>query len=222
MTRRLKLSRFNITPLNSGFIEIFQPRTPPPPPPPPPTISLTAIAITNPNSATSIVNASAAHAGFPIIGITSEVEDGRTVTITIVNSANQVVYTGTTTVTNGSWLLEISSAAAKLIPDGNYTVIADVTNASGNTGARVEGGTNRHGSGGAEPAGPDCSIRQRQLERGQNHQCHHADGDRQRRRGRRHGDAVRHQRHGAGDGGGGRLRATGRSPARRCPMAFIS
>ena len=124
----------NITPLNSGFIEILQPRTPPPPPPPPPTISLTAIAIANPNSAISIVNASAAHAGFPIVGITSEVEDGRTVTITIVNSANQVVYTGTTTVTNGSWLLEISSAAAKLIPDGNYTVIADVTNALGNTG----------------------------------------------------------------------------------------
>ena len=80
------------------------------------------------------MNASAANAGFPIVGITSEVEDGRTVTITIVNSANQVVYTGTTTVTNGSWLLEISSAAAKLIPDGNYTVIADVTNALGNTG----------------------------------------------------------------------------------------
>ena len=131
---RTEIVTNNITPLNSGFIEIFQPRTPPPPPPPPPTISLTAIAITNPNSATSIVNASAAHAGFPIIGITSEVEDGRTITITIVNSANQVVYTGTTTVTNGSWLLEISSAAAKLIPDGNYTVIADVTNASGNTG----------------------------------------------------------------------------------------
>ena len=152
--------------------------------------------VPSPNSAIlSIVNASARqYPAFTIVGITSEVEDGRTVTITIVNSANQVVYTGTTTVTNGSWLLEISSAAAKLIPDGNYTVIADVTNASGNTGHASKTVLIDTVAAALEPAGPDCSIRQRQLERGQNHQCHHADGGRQRCRGRRHGDAVRHQR----------------------------
>ena len=77
------------------------------------------------------MNASAAHAGFPIIGTTSGVEDGRTVTITIVNSSNQVVYSGTTTVTNGTWSVEISSAAAKLIPDGSYTVTADASDAAG-------------------------------------------------------------------------------------------
>ena len=110
---------------------IFVPPPQAAPPPPEPTISLTAIAITNPSSATSIVNASAAHAGFPIIGTTSGVEDGRTVTITIVNSSNQVVYSGTTTVTNGNWSVEISSAAASFIPDGSYTVIADVSDAAG-------------------------------------------------------------------------------------------
>ena len=112
-----------------GFIFVPPPQAAPPPPEP--TISLTAIAITNPSSATSIVNASEAHAGFPIIGITSGIEDGRTVTITIVNSSNQVVYSGTTTVTNGTWLVEISSAVAKLIPDGNYTVRADASDTAG-------------------------------------------------------------------------------------------
>ena len=111
---------------------IFVPPPQAAPPPPAPIISLTAIAITNPSTAISIVNASAAHAGFPIIGTTSGVEEGRTVTITIVNSSNQVVYSGTATVTNGNWSVEISSAVAKLIPDGSYTVTADTSDAAGN------------------------------------------------------------------------------------------
>ena len=97
------------------------------------------------------MNASAAHAGFPIIGTTSGVEDGRTVTITIVNSSNQVVYSGTTTVTNGTWSVEISSAAAKLIPDGSYTVTADTSDAAGNPAPQAtKSVTGRHDSGGAD------------------------------------------------------------------------
>ena len=103
----------------------------PPPSPQAPTIALTAIAITNPSSATSIVNASAATAGFPITGTTSGVEDGRTVTVAIVNSSNQVVYSGTATVANGAWTVDISSTDAKLIPDGSYTVTASVSNETG-------------------------------------------------------------------------------------------
>jgi hypothetical protein len=104
----------------------------PPPSPQAPTIALTAIAITSPSSAVSIVNASAANSGFLITGTTAGVEEGRTVTVAIVNSAHQIVYNGTATVTNGTWSVDISSTDAKGLPDGSYTVTADVLNAEGN------------------------------------------------------------------------------------------
>ncbi len=96
-----------------------------------PTIALTAIAIRSPSTAVSIVNAGAANSGFLITGTTAGVEEGRTVTVAIVNSSHQVVYNGTATITNGTWSVDISSTDAKELPDGSYTVTADVLNAAG-------------------------------------------------------------------------------------------
>src|SRR5262249_25180237 len=70
--------------------------------------------------------------GVNIAGTTTGVDDGGVVTITIVDSSNHVVYSGTATVTNGSWLVNISSTDAKGLADGSYIVTADVSNAAGN------------------------------------------------------------------------------------------
>jgi FecR protein len=274
---------------------IFVPLIAPPPPQTAPTITLAAIAITNPGTGISILNASEANAGFSITGTTSGVENGRTVTIAIVDGSNQAVHRWTTAVTNGNWSVNVGPGAAKSIADGSYMVTADVSDAAGTPasqawrtimvdetvpsapvitfadqsasaaapliqgpplahhaalaavplthgaapltltitaeagstvnvyrdgvllgtatestpGQRLQlhrdrnrpcrqhqlgiGGVprhHRHDGSGAEHAGIDGRVRQRQLEHGQHHQCHHAGGDRQRRRGGRHGHAV--------------------------------
>ncbi len=104
------------------------------PPPivlPPPTLAITGIAGQIGVAANDIINASEANAGVGITGITSGVEDGRVVTVTIVNSSNQVVYSGTATVANSAWSINISPPEAKSLADGIYTLTADVTNAAG-------------------------------------------------------------------------------------------
>src|SRR5262249_47849317 len=80
----------------------------------------------------NIINANQANAGVGITGTTSGVEDGGVVTITIIDGSNQVVFITTTTVTNGTWLINLSSTDAKALADGSYTVTADVSNAAGN------------------------------------------------------------------------------------------
>ena len=98
---------------------------------PAPTLAITSIAGQIGVSASDIINASKASAGVEITGITSGVEDGRVVTITIVNGSNQVVYSSTATVANNTWLVNLSPAEAKSLADGDYTLTADVTNAAG-------------------------------------------------------------------------------------------
>ena len=99
--------------------------------PPAPTLAITSIAGQIGVNATDIINASEANTGVEITGITSGVENGRVVTVTIVNSSNQVVYSGTATVSNNSWLIDLSPAAAKTLADGIYTLTADTSNAAG-------------------------------------------------------------------------------------------
>ena len=102
-----------------------------PPPPPPPTVAITSIAGQIGIAADNIINAARADAGVEITGATSGVADGRIVTVTIVNSSNQVVYSGTATVTNNTWLINIDPAEAKALGDGIYTLTADTSNAAG-------------------------------------------------------------------------------------------
>src|SRR5262249_24564418 len=92
----------------------------------PPTIAIGAIIGNN------VVNVSAADAGFAITGTTSDAENGRPVTINIVDSSGRVVESFATTVTNNAWSVNVSSADAKLLHDGSYTVTADVSDAAGN------------------------------------------------------------------------------------------
>jgi len=106
---------------------------PSPPPPPPPTLEITAIGGQIDVAANNIINAAEANAGFLITGATSGVEDGRIVTVTIVDGSNRVVYSGTATVTNNTWSINISPAQAKTLADGIDTLTADVTNAAGAT-----------------------------------------------------------------------------------------
>jgi Bacterial Ig-like domain/FecR protein/Peptidase M10 serralysin C terminal len=106
-------------------------RPPPPPPPPPPTLEITGIGGQIGIAADNIINAAKADAGVPITGTTSGVENGRIVTVTIVDSSNQVVYSGTATVTSNTWSISVLPAEAKALADGIYTLTADVSNTAG-------------------------------------------------------------------------------------------
>jgi hypothetical protein len=104
----------------------------PPPPPTPPTLLITGIAGQIGVAADNIINVARANAGVEITGTTSGVEDGRIVTVTLADSSNHVVYSGTATVTSGTWSINLSPAEAKALADGIYTLTADTTNAAGN------------------------------------------------------------------------------------------
>jgi hypothetical protein len=82
-------------------------------------------------AAENIINVARANAGVEITGTTSGVEDGRIVTITLADPSNHVVYSGTATVTNGTWSINLDPAEAKALADGIYTLTADTTNAAG-------------------------------------------------------------------------------------------
>ena len=105
----------------------------PPPltPPPPPTVAITSIAGQIGIAADNIINAARADAGVEITGATSGVADGRIVTVTIVDSSDLVVYSGTATVTNSTWSINLDPPDAKALADGIYTLMADTTNAAG-------------------------------------------------------------------------------------------
>ena len=105
----------------------------PPPPPPPPTLDITEIGGAIDVAANNIINVARADAGVQITGTTSGVEDARIVTVTIVDGSGQVVYSGTATVTDNTWSINISPAQAKTLVDGMDTLTAVVTNAAGDS-----------------------------------------------------------------------------------------
>ena len=82
------------------------------------------------NSANTL-NASGASTGLAISGTTDGVENGQTVTVTIVNSSGVAVETFTTTVANNAWSVNVSPTNAQALSDGSYTVTANVSNALG-------------------------------------------------------------------------------------------
>jgi len=103
------------------------------PPPPTPTLAITSIGGQIAIAGDDIINAAKADAGVEITGATSGVEDGRIVTVAILDGANHVVYSGTATVNHGAWLVDVSPAEAKALADGFYTLTADVSNAAGHS-----------------------------------------------------------------------------------------
>jgi hypothetical protein len=91
-----------------------------------PTITINTIAGDN------IVNATEASSGFAIRGTTVGVENGRIVTVKILNSANTIVDTYTATDNSNAWSVNVTSAQATALADGSYTVIANVSDKAGN------------------------------------------------------------------------------------------
>ena len=92
----------------------------------PPTIAINTIV------GTSVVNVNTASSGFAIAGTTTDAENGQPVTVKIVDSSGQVVDTFATTLTNNAWSVNVTSAEAKSLHDGTYTVTADVSDSAGN------------------------------------------------------------------------------------------
>src|SRR4029077_2419543 len=92
----------------------------------PPTIAINTIASNN------VVTTSNAASGFAIGGTTVGAENGRSVTVAILNSAQAVVDSYTTTDQNNAWSVTVTSAQATALADGSYTVTANVSDLAGN------------------------------------------------------------------------------------------
>ena len=75
--------------------------------------------------------------------------NGQTATITIVDSANTVKDTYTTTVTAGAWSVNVTAAQAQGLADGSYSIKANLSDAAGNAATTASAGD--HG-------GRDCAI----------------------------------------------------------------
>ena len=89
-----------------------------------------AIAITTPIAGDNVVNAAEAAAGFTIQGTTTGIADGQTATITIVNSANTVLFTFNPVVSGNAW--SVTVPGTDHLADGSYTIKADVSDGVGN------------------------------------------------------------------------------------------
>ena len=59
--------------------------------------------------------------------------DGQPITVDIVNAANVVVDSFTTTESGGNWSVDLTKAEAKALNDGSYTVTASVSDVAGNS-----------------------------------------------------------------------------------------
>ena len=90
-----------------------------------PTIDINTIAGNN------IITKSVAGAGFSISGNTTSVEDGQTVSIAILNSANVTVENFTSTDQSNAWSVNVTSSQAAQLADGKYTVTANVSDLAG-------------------------------------------------------------------------------------------
>lgn len=96
-----------------------------------PTIVIETIAIDNK------VNANEANAGFAISGTTGGAENGRIVTVTVINALSTVVNTYTATITDNAWAVNVAASDATLIADGSYNVKAEASDLAGNTASTL-------------------------------------------------------------------------------------
>ncbi|MBV9754772.1 MAG: hypothetical protein JO188_19795 [Hyphomicrobiales bacterium] len=90
-----------------------------------PTININTIAGNN------IITKSVAGAGFSISGNTTSVEDGQTVSVAILNSANVTVENFTSTDQSNAWSVNVTSSQAAQLADGKYMVTANVSDLAG-------------------------------------------------------------------------------------------
>src|SRR5207302_5222354 len=58
--------------------------------------------------------------------------NGQTAAITVVDSSNTIKDTYTTTVTGGTWSVNVTAAQAQALADGSYSIKANITDAAGN------------------------------------------------------------------------------------------
>ncbi|TMJ52385.1 MAG: hypothetical protein E6G85_11905 [Alphaproteobacteria bacterium] len=96
------------------------------------------IAITTPIAGDNVINKSEAAAGVTISGTAtagSAAVNGQTATITILDSSNAIKDTLTSTVTNGTWSVNVTAAQAQALADGSYSIKANVSDAAGNAAA---------------------------------------------------------------------------------------
>jgi hypothetical protein len=90
------------------------------------------IAINQPLAENNVLDADTVASGFAISGTTTSVEDGRTVTVRILNSSAAIHDTLTTSVSGGLWSVNVTPAQAQGLVQGSYTVTADVSDVAGN------------------------------------------------------------------------------------------
>ncbi len=91
-----------------------------------------SVAITGPLAGDDVLNASEAAAGLTVSGTTTGIEDGQTLSISILDSIGTSVGTASATVTGNAWSLGFSAAQMQALADGSYTVQAAVADAAGN------------------------------------------------------------------------------------------
>src|SRR5205814_971458 len=98
--------------------------------------TLPTVAITTPIAGDNILNRSEAATGVTLSGTAtagSAAVNGQTATITIVDSTtNAIKDTYTTTVTNGTWSVNVTATQAQALADGSYSIKASVSDAAGN------------------------------------------------------------------------------------------
>jgi lysophospholipase L1-like esterase len=80
-----------------------------------------------------VINTAEANSGFVVSGTVSDVEDGQSVTVHIVDGANAVVdNTYTASVVAGAWSLAVPSGDIGALANGEYTVTTAVSDHAGN------------------------------------------------------------------------------------------
>ena len=100
----------------------------------------TTVAITSPVVAGNFINLSTISTGFIISGTATAGNlpvSGQTATVAIVDSANVVKYTYTTTVANGAWSVSVTAAQAHALADGNYSIQATISDTTSNSATTV-------------------------------------------------------------------------------------
>ncbi|MGI4796923.1 MAG: Ig-like domain-containing protein, partial [Janthinobacterium lividum] len=85
-----------------------------------------SVAITGPLASDDVLNASEAAAGLTVSGTTSGVEDGQTLTVSILDGNGASVVAATVMVVNNAWSLGFTAAQMQALADSSYTVQATV------------------------------------------------------------------------------------------------
>ena len=97
------------------------------------TIDTTATIAADPVSLNAVGKPLADLNGFEITGMTTGVEDGRTLTLEIREGTDTLLYSYTTLVAANAWLVAVTDVQAQALVEGTYSVHASVSDVAGNT-----------------------------------------------------------------------------------------